>query len=64
MVNELPSETQVGAIGWAQDQLYQLKAQVAQLEQRIEQQQLISSTLGETSEQVERSLQAAINRRS
>jgi fused signal recognition particle receptor len=61
MVNELPSETQVGAIGWAQDQLYQLKAQVAQLEQRIEQQQLISSTLGETSEQVERSLQAAIN---
>ena len=60
MVKELPSETQVGAIGWAQDQLYQLKAQVAQLEQKFEQIQLINTKLSESTHKVEGSLQGAV----
>jgi len=60
LVKELPSETQVGAIGWAQDQLYQLKAQVAQLEQQLEQVQVINTKLGESTHKVEGSLQEAI----
>ena len=60
MVKELPSETQVGAIGWAQDQLYQLKAQVGQLEQQLEQVQVVNSKLNESTHKVEGSLQKAI----
>lgn len=60
MVKELPSETQVGAIGWAQDQLYQLKAQVGQLEQQLEQVQVVNSKLNESTHKVEGSLQEAI----
>ena len=37
MVKEVASETQAGALGWTQDQIYQLKSQVAQLEQQLEQ---------------------------
>ena len=60
MVKELPSETQVGAIGWAQDQLYQLKAQVGKLEQQLEQVQLINTKLSESTHKVEGSLQEAV----
>ena len=60
MVKELPSETHVGAIGWAQDQLYQLKAQVGQLEQQLEQVQLINTKLSESTHKVEGSLQEAV----
>ena len=60
MVKELPSETQVGAIGWAQDQLYQLKAQVAQLEQKFDQIQLVNTKLSESTHKVEGSLQEAV----
>ena len=60
MVKELPSETQVGAIGWAQDQLYQLKAQVGQLEQQLEQVQLLNTKLSESTRKVEGSLQDAV----
>ena len=60
MVKELPSETQVGAIGWAQDQLYQLKAQVGQLEQQLEQLQLVTTKLSESTHKVEGSLQDAV----
>lgn len=35
MVKEVASETQAGALGWTQDQIYQLKSQVAQLEQQL-----------------------------
>ena len=37
MVKEVASETQVGALGWTQDQIYQLKSQAAQLKQQLEQ---------------------------
>ncbi len=37
MVKEVASETQAGALGWTQDQIYQLKSQVAQLGQQLEQ---------------------------
>ena len=60
MVKDLPSETQVGAIGWAQDQLYQLKAQVGQLEQQLEQLQLVTTKLGESTHKVEGSLDEAV----
>ena len=35
MMKEVASETQAGALGWTQDQIYQLKSQVAQLEQQL-----------------------------
>lgn len=57
MVNELPSETQAGTISWAQDQLYQLKAQVAQLEQELEQVRQTTSTLSEGADKTTLSLQ-------
>lgn len=60
MVKDLPSETQVGAIGWAQDQLYQLKAQVGQLEQQLEQLQIVTTKLGESTHKVEGSLDEAV----
>ena len=60
MVKDLPSETQVGAIGWAQDQLYQLKAQVGQLEQQLEQLQIVTTKLGEITHKVEGSLDEAV----
>ncbi len=60
MVKELPSETQVGAIGWAQDQLYQLKAQVGKLEQQLDQLQLVTTKLSESTHKVEGSLQDAV----
>lgn len=60
MVKELPSETRVGAIGWAQDQLYQLKAQVGQLEQQLKQLQLVTTKLSESTHKVEGSLQGAV----
>jgi len=61
VVKDIPSETPVNAIGWAQDQLYQLKAQVATLEQQLEQLRLISVSLGESTDKTERSLQDAVN---
>lgn len=60
MVRELPTETEAGAIGWAQDQLYQLKAQVGQLAQQLEQLQLATTKLGEGSNKFETSLQDAV----
>ena len=59
MVKELPSETEVNAIGWAQDQLYQLKAQVGQLEQQLEQVQVVNSKLNESTHKLEGSLEEA-----
>ena len=60
MVRQLPSETEAGAIGWAQDQLYQLKAQVGQLAQQLEQVQLSTTKLEENSNKFEASLQSAV----
>ena len=50
----------MGAIGWAQDQIYQLKAQVGQLEQQLEQMQLVNTKLGESTHKVEGSLQEVV----
>ncbi len=57
MVKEPYPETSVGPIGWVQDQLYQLKSQVAQLEQQLEHLQSMTTEMSEGQRTVETSLQ-------
>lgn len=47
MVKEPSSETAVGSVSWVQDQLYQLKAQVAQQEQQLGHLQSMAATMSE-----------------
>ena len=56
MVKEPYPETSVGPIGWVQDQLYQLKSQVAQLEQQLAQLQSMTTEMSEGQRTVETSL--------
>ncbi len=59
MVKEPQTEAATGGLGWAQDQLFQLKAQVAQLEQQLEQLQSTATTMTEHMREVEASLRGA-----
>ncbi len=56
MVKEPRSETAVSAVGWVQDQLYQLKGQVAQLEQQLEHLQSMATKMTEGMQAMEVSL--------
>ncbi|MDP3766511.1 MAG: hypothetical protein Q8S13_00720, partial [Dehalococcoidia bacterium] len=55
-VKEPRPETAVGAAGWAQDQLYEVKGRVGQLEQQLEQLRSTSSAIAESVRGVEGSL--------
>ena len=57
MVKEPLPETAVGPIGWAQDQLYQLKARVGQLEQQLEQLQSSAVAISDSMRTIEGSLE-------
>lgn len=59
MVKEARSEVTVGGLGWAQDQLYQLKAQVAQLEQQLGHLQSMATARTEQMREMEASLREA-----
>ena len=59
MVHESRSDVAVGGLGWAQDQLYQLKAQLGQLEQQCEQLQSVATATAEQLRRMEASLQEA-----
>ncbi len=59
MVKELPSETQVGALGWTQDQIYQLKSTVAQVEQQVEQLAIMAAKMNENVATLTKSVQEA-----
>jgi chromosome segregation ATPase len=56
MVKEPGSKTATGSTGWVQDQLYQLKAQVAQQEQQLEHLQSTAATVSEGMRTIEASL--------
>lgn len=56
MVKEPGPKTAVGSVGWVQDQLYQLKAQVAQQEQQLEQFQALAAAVSEGMRTMEASL--------
>lgn len=59
MVKETRSETAADAVGWVQDQLYQLKGQVAQLEQQLDQLQSMATQMTESMRSMEVSLREA-----
>ncbi|MCH8994366.1 MAG: hypothetical protein IH959_05280 [Chloroflexi bacterium] len=59
MVEESRSEVAVEGVGWAQDQLYQLKAQVGQLEQQFDQLQSTATATAEQLRQMEATLREA-----
>ncbi len=56
------AESTVGPVGWLQDQLYQLKGQVAQLEQELAHLRSTASTLTEGARASESSLHEALSR--
>jgi len=58
-VKELPAETAVGPLGWLQDQVYQLKGQVAQLGQQLGHLQSMGTTLTESLRALEAALREA-----
>lgn len=60
MVKEARPETGAGAFGWTQDQVYQLKARVAQMEQQLEQLRTVAMETGERQRVTEASLDYAI----
>lgn len=59
MVKESPPETAVNGLGWLQDQLYQTKAQVGQLEQEVEHLRATATNLTDTLRAVEATLRTA-----
>ena len=59
MVKEARPESAVGAIGWVQDQLYEMKAQLAQLQQQLEHLRSASTEMSETQRATEATLHEA-----
>ncbi len=59
MVKEPQTETAAGGLGWVQDQLYQLKASVAQLEQQLQHLQAAATQTTESMRTMESSLREA-----
>ena len=56
MVGETAQKTETGQFGWMQDEIYQLKGQVAQLTQQLEQLQSMATEQSESQRAVETSL--------
>lgn len=59
MVKEPQTETPVSGLGWVQDQFYQLKAAVGQLEQQVQHLQAMATQMNESVRAMEGSLREA-----
>src|SRR3972149_2779298 len=62
MVKESPADTAVNGLGWLQDQVYQLKGHVGQLEQELEHLRAMATHTTESLRAVETSLREASTR--